>query len=164
MAVEMNLGIICGCLNGVKPVLAVVFPHFFGSSHKNPRSRPTYTTYSRATHPNSFAFQPLSDVSAASKSKPPPARGIPIENIGNYDVDGGKDQRNIAWASSTGEVDAGAGVPHNAIAVNQVVTVHGEAKESLDGARSLKSAKSGKGDGGSEEWIMDEFPGPEGIK
>lgn len=157
MALEMNLGIICGCLSGVKPVLAVIFPQLFGSSYKT-HSRPTYPTYGRATHPESFAFQPLSDISNLSKSKERKLEnGVSIEAISPDN----KEQRNFAWASSSG--DAAVSVPHNAIAVNQVVTVREEAREEPK-EEGESSVKSRKGDNGSEEWIMEEFPEPGGKK
>ncbi|KAF1994090.1 hypothetical protein P154DRAFT_586904 [Amniculicola lignicola CBS 123094] len=149
MAVEMNLGIICGCLSGVKPVLAVLFPRFFASSQHstlNTNGR-TLATYGRSTHghPESFAFQQLSN----SKAKD--------QKFEVLDVDGGKldterrmanGQRNFAWASSSGELgEGGRGVPVNGIVVDQVVDVSEEQREW--GTR-------GKGDAGSEEWIMDD--------
>ncbi|KAF2182202.1 hypothetical protein K469DRAFT_637002 [Zopfia rhizophila CBS 207.26] len=149
MAVEMNLGIICGCLSGVKPVLAVVFPRFFASSYKtNTHPRPTY---GHSTHPESFPFQPLSDTSNLGKVKAGKLEhAVSIEAIHPED----KQHRNYAWASSSGDVNPE--VPHNAIAVNQVVMINREAKD--DEVDPVGSSKSGKGDGGSEEWIMEPDP------
>jgi hypothetical protein len=166
MAVEMNLGIICGCLSGVKPVLAVIFPHFFGSSYGK-TSRPTYPTYGRNTgHPESFAFQPLSDKSARSTKKNQSiglsskqdhnnsVMNMDGEDFAGSDLAGSpNDQRNIAWASATGGNGDLEGVPHNAIAVNQVITVR-EDPVRMNGATMPNSRKAG--DASSEEWIMEE--------
>lgn len=161
MSVEMNLGIICGCLSGVKPVFADLFPRFFGSSYAK-TSRPTYATYGRNTgHPESFAFQPLSDVST-NKSKSNKNITWKLEStVENLDIEdcaaskevGAGGQRSFAWASASGGADAagesGKDVPHNAIAVNQVVTVRGDMVEK-SGATMPRCV-----DAGSEEWIMD---------
>ncbi|KAH7130603.1 hypothetical protein B0J11DRAFT_256598 [Dendryphion nanum] len=167
MSVEMNLGIICGCLSGVKPVLAVVFPRFFGTSHKT-NSRPAYpTSYGRSTRPETFAFHPLSDVSNLSKSKDKDIgnkidHAVSIENIR---LENGihKEQRNFAWASSSGECEIDPKIPANAIGVNQVVTVKEEELENIDGL-SPGGDRNRKGDASSEEWIMEEFPQPGGKR
>ncbi|KAF2650645.1 hypothetical protein K491DRAFT_125383 [Lophiostoma macrostomum CBS 122681] len=171
MAVEMNLGVICGCLSGVKPVLAVIFPRFFGSSYGK-TSRPTYPTYGRNTgHPQSFAFQPLSDISGRSskKNQHTGASSKIDHNVSVINMDGEEfvrdesmgsptGQRNIAWASASGGDGNGdaESLPRNAIAVNQVITVRGE-PVILDGARTPNSGKGG--DASSEEWIMEELEG-----
>ena len=166
MGIEMNLGIICGCLSGVKPVLAVIFPRLFGSSYAK-TSRPTYPTYGRNTgHPESFAFQPLSDISTRSNKKNQhlglgskldhsvTVENLDVEDFAGDDKMGRNGQRNFAWASASGGIgDGSQGVPHNAIAVNQVVTVR-EDTVGTDGATTPKSGKAG--DAGSEEWIMEE--------
>ena len=148
MAVEMNLGIICGCLSGVKPVLAVMFPKFFSSSYRS-NSRPTLKRFGKNTCPESFQFEPLSGVTISSKAKEIKLEHeISIESI-DPDV---REQRNFAWASSSGD-DADPELPHNAIAVNsQVVVVREEGP--------VPMGKASQGDAGSEEWIMDEIPKP----
>ncbi|KAF2463195.1 uncharacterized protein BDR25DRAFT_298502 [Lindgomyces ingoldianus] len=156
MAIEMNLGIICGCMSGVKPVLTVIFPRLFASSYKTNATRPTH--YGRTTHAEAFPFPflSLSDTSNLSKVKDRKLEhAVSIETVSPENTD----RRNYAWASSSGSIDrdVGSEVPMNAIAVNQVVIVHGEAKEEIMGSRS-RSQKSGKGDGGSEEWIMGHLP------
>ena len=161
----MNLGIICGCLSGVKPVLAVIFPRFFGTSHKS-NSRPIYpTSYGRSTRPETFPFQPLSDVSNLSKSKDKDMIGKLDHTVSTEHIrlDNGvhKDQRNFAWASSDGNCDIGT-VP-NAITVNQVVTVKEEDIEANEGL-SPGTEGNRKGDASSEEWIMEEFPQPGGKR
>ncbi|KAF2794414.1 hypothetical protein K505DRAFT_304089 [Melanomma pulvis-pyrius CBS 109.77] len=147
MTCEMNLGVICGCLSGVKPVLGVIFPRFFSSSYKAD-SRPTaYGQPGRTTHAESFPFQPLSGVSNTSKTRDHKMEHVvSIEDIQAEN----KNQRNFAWASSSGDIDYT--VPEGAIGVEQVVTVH-------EGQLTPKGG-AGKGDAGSEEWIMEDLPGP----
>ncbi|KAF2740037.1 hypothetical protein EJ04DRAFT_559494 [Polyplosphaeria fusca] len=150
MSVEMNLGIICGCLSGVKPVLAVVFPRFFGSSYKTQTPR-TRLTYGRGTQPETFAFQPLSEASNMNKSRERKDEvGIAIEDL--------KDRRNFAWASSSGNI--GPEVPQGAIAVNQVISVHQEVRDDRDRKSDnggISPRSGGKGDAESEEWILDDL-------
>jgi hypothetical protein len=149
MACEMNLGIICGCLSGVKPVLGVIFPRFFASSYKAD-SRPTYNRTGHTTHAESFPFQTLSDVSNTNK-----ARDRKIENTADVDeIDmGGKGtgQGNFvaAWASASGDTDYLG--PEGVIGVESTVEVREE--EGL-------SPKSGRSRKGSEEWIMEQGAEP----
>lgn len=151
MTIEMNLGITCGCLSGVKPVLAAVFPRFFGSSYKTPTHPTAYGRTGRATQPDSFPFQPLSGASSISKARDHKVEhAVSIEDIGPED----KVQRNFAWASSSGH-SPDAQVPHNAIAVQTVVV-----REEENVSSTPKSGLDGKGDAGSEEWIMEDSPEP----
>ncbi|CAO2650584.1 Nn.00g018760.m01.CDS01 [Neocucurbitaria sp. VM-36] len=154
MILEMDVGIICGCLSGVKPVMAVVFPNLFGSSYKT-RSGPTRLTYGqtgRSTRRESFAFHPLSDVSY--KSRDQKIENMPIDAITKSD---GKEQRNFVWASSSGNLDVASSIPANKIRVQQVVTVEQEESGSIT-PRSERDIKVS--DAGSEEWIMDDRPKP----
>jgi hypothetical protein len=76
------------------------------------------------------------------------------EDFAGSDLAGSpNDQRNIAWASATGGNGDLEGVPHNAIAVNQVITVR-EDPVRMNGATMPNSRKAG--DASSEEWIMEE--------
>jgi hypothetical protein len=151
MVLEMDIGIICGCLSGVKPVLATVFPVLFGTSYKtrSGATRPTYGMQSgRTTRGESFAFQQLSDNCNNAFS---------IEAIKSAD---NKGQRNFAWASSNGQMGADSGVPPNAIGVNQVVSVE-EEESGMITPRS--EAQKQLSDAGSEEWIMDDGPRPRKV-
>ncbi|ORX93230.1 hypothetical protein BCR34DRAFT_608618 [Clohesyomyces aquaticus] len=154
MSIEMNLGIICGCMSGVKPVLAVLFPRLFTSSSRT-NTGPTHQGRSR--HPESFPFQPLSDASNLSNAQPKKLEhAVSVERIERLSRgDNGRDRQAYAWASSDGatDKDAGRDVPMNAIAVNQVVTVRAEEKREDVESRSQKS---GNGGAGSEEWILDD--------
>ncbi|KAF2264575.1 hypothetical protein CC78DRAFT_516787 [Lojkania enalia] len=150
IALEMNLGIICGCLSGVKPVLSVIFPRIFGSSYKT-NTDGTRPTYGHTTNVQSFPFQPLSDVSN-SKDRKFDEYGVAIE----VSSQNNKDQGNYAWASSS--ADASSHIPRGAIAVNQSVVVHEETRDEHYSENGGNSVKSGaKSDGGSEEWIIDDI-------
>jgi hypothetical protein len=59
MMVEMNLGVVCGCLFSVEPILAVIFPRL------PPRFRRQTSGY-----PESFGVYALSDVSDKPRDKP----------------------------------------------------------------------------------------------
>jgi hypothetical protein len=158
MVLEMDLGIICGCLSGVKPVLATVFPVLFGSSYKtrSGATRPTYGVQTgRTTHGESFAFQPLSDISNSRKQ---PGKKLEhafsVEALKSVDDKG---QRNFAWASSNGNMAADRDIPPNSIGVNQVVSVEQEETGSITPRSEARNKLS---DAGSEEWIMEEGQKP----
>jgi hypothetical protein len=159
MTLEMNIGIICGCLSGVKPVMAKMFPVLFGSSYKTRSgpSRPTYGTHTHRTgRGESFAFQQLSDIPSDKKSTTQKIEHVfSVEAIQNAD---NKGQRNFAWASSNGKMGADSGIPSNAIGVNQVVSVEEEDAGSMTPRSEVQKAMSS--DAGSEEWIFDDGPGP----
>jgi hypothetical protein len=153
LVVEMDLGIICGCLSGVKPVLVAVFPAIFGNSHRSRSegTRPSYVDQtSRRTHES---FHPLSDLSSKAREKY--MEDIDLNDV--IEIHQTKPQRNFAWASSNGDMRADSEVPPNSIAVNHVVTVveegSGVMTPNSNGERKLSDA-------GSEEWIME---GPEKV-
>lgn len=157
MTLEMNLGIICGCLSGVKPVLAVFFPRLFASSYKN-RTHPTPYGYGNQSHSRratgtlkgtaSFPFQPLSDVSNTSKNRDQKFETVDSANDSLNPED--KEQRNFAWASASGMAAEDKEIPRNAIQVQTVVMR--DVENVSPGPKSVKS------DGGSEEWIMEDLP------
>jgi hypothetical protein len=164
MTLEMNLGIICGCLSGAKPVLAVFFPSLFASSYKT-RTHATpygYGNHSsrRATNPTkgtaSFPFQPLSDISSSSREqRARHSERVNEEAYGSSVVMGlnpeDKEQRSYAWASAGGvKAEEGDEVPSGAIQVQTVVM--------RDVENVSPGPKSLRGDGGSEEWIMEDLP------
>jgi hypothetical protein len=149
--VELDLGIICGCLSGVKPVLAAGFPAIFGSSHRSRSggTRPSYGDQtSRRTHES---FHPLSDLSSKAREKY--LEDIDLDD--STEIHQTKPQRNFAWASSNGDMRADSDVPPNSIAVNHVVTV---VEEGSDVMTPKSNGDHKLSDAGSEEWIM-EGPG-----
>lgn len=160
MILEMDAGIICGCLSGVKPVMAVIFPALFGSSYKTRSggTRPTYGQTGRTTIRDSSAFQPLSDLS--SKSREHRMESLPMDAINASE---GKDQRNFAWASSNGDLDVASSLPANAIAVHQVVIVEEEDSGNLTPPSERDIKGNGLSDAGSEEWIIDHGPKSHGV-
>jgi hypothetical protein len=152
MVLEMNVGIICGCLSGVRPVLVALFPVLFDPTYQTRSrvSRPKYGTHSiRSKIAESFAFQPLSDASNQTPSKiVDPDFSVDAIQDPNY-----RKQRNFAWASSGGNMDEDSGIPKNAIVVNQAVLV--EQEEMGPRTPGLEAPKR-PSDVGSEEWIMDD--------
>jgi hypothetical protein len=152
MVLEMNIGIICGCLSGVKPVLTTVFPVLFGSSYRTRSGamRPNYSIPTvRSKRGESFAFRPLADVPINIKSQSQTVEHeFSVEAIQDPNY---KMQRNFAWASSDGNMEAESSIPKNAIGINQVVSVEEE-----EAGTPKSDAQNKLSDGGSEEWIMDD--------
>lgn len=155
MVVEMDIGIICACLSGVKPVMAVVFPKLFGSSYNKSRSatRPSYGLTGRSNALQSSAFHPLTDISSKNRDKK-------VENISIDAMDPSvpKEQRNFAWAASSGSFGPPSSVPAGAIGVQQVVTVEEEQSGSVTPHSDRDTKANNLSDAGSEEWIMDDVP------
>jgi hypothetical protein len=154
MVLEMDIGIICGCLSGVKPVLAAVFPGLFGSSYRS-RSGATHPTYGiqtgQAAHGEPFTFSgaPGEDFKLQSKKQ---EHAFSIEAISGGDDKG---HRNLAWASSNGNMSESSDIPLNAIGVNQEVSVE---EEEVEPTTPRSEGPYKMSDTGSEEWIMDDGP------
>lgn len=135
---EVDLGIICGCLPSTKPLLARLFPRLFRSSQHSASDRAA-----RNHHSQSFPFQSLSGRdgkgSVAHKSR--------LEGDANRD----EGKSHFAWATGPAvdaEDDEGRlVVPKDGIAVSQEVSVN-------SGTR-LGSKDT---DAGSEEWIISGSP------
>ncbi|KAH3918558.1 hypothetical protein HBI56_135090 [Parastagonospora nodorum] len=156
MVLEMNIGIICACLSGVKPVLATLLPILFGTSYRtrSGNTRPKCGNQSRKTTRNdSFTFDTLPYAhgkhNAHNRNQ---SHACSIEAIIAGD-DGGR--RNFAWASANGNTEANIDIPSNAIGVSQEVSVEEEDVVTMapggEGQKQLSDA-------GSEEWIMDAGP------
>jgi hypothetical protein len=150
MVVEMDMGIICGCLSGVKPVLARLLPSLFGTTSYKTPTRPTYASRGR-NHSNSF--HPLSDFNISSSNynsnKPSTKKldhAFSVQSLTGQDDSA---HRNFAWASSDGNMCADSRVPANAIGVDQMVEVVEDTGDGVDGKKMLGD------DASSEEWIMD---------
>jgi hypothetical protein len=149
MTCEMNLGIICGSLSGVKPVIGVIFPRLFTSYKTDPR--PTHHHTGRTTHAESFPFQPLSDISNLSKAQDHKIENVVVEGIELHEGDKKGVQGNFvaAWASADGDVDYKG--PEGVIGVESTVEVREDDDMGPESGRSRK---------GSEEWIMEDRPEP----
>jgi hypothetical protein len=152
MVLEMDIGIICGCLSGVKPVLAAVFSGLFGSSYRtrSGATRPTYSIQTgQTTHGKPFALfgAPGSDFKLQSKKQEHAFSGEAIS--------GGDDKghRNFARASSNGNMSESSDIPLNAIGVNQEMVVE-EAEAEPMTPRSEAPYKTSYA--GSEDWIMED--------
>lgn len=156
MVLEMDIGIICGCLSGVKLVLATVFPGLFGSSYKtrSGATRPTYGIQTAQTaHGEPSAFQSLSATTSNNKQQSKKLEhAFSVEAISGGDDKG---HRNFAWVSSNGNMSASSDIPLDAIGVNQEVAVE---EEEADSPTPKSEAQEKLSDAGSEEWIMDHGP------
>lgn len=143
MSVEMNLGIVCGCLSGIKPILVSLFPSFFGSSNRTPGTYATPFSGDRSrgvTHPGSF--HPLTDL---SKSRSEKKTAADQDSLDKEDVERG----GITWASARSD-GVVLEVPSNAIVVETVVS-----QEEEKNGSTAASNTTPKGDGESQEWIME---------
>ena len=146
MVLEMNIGIICGCLSSVKPVMAAGFPTLFGTccqsrTRTSPRSMRTYTGGS--TYPGSLASYPLSDVSNNHRHGQI-ERALYVDEIIRSESTG---QSSHAWASdSSGDDTSALRFPVNAITVHQAITV----VEENTSTPSLHCEKAGEANGASD--------------
>jgi hypothetical protein len=147
MVVEMDMGIICGCLSGVKPVLARLLPSLFGTttSYKTP-TRPSYAYQSNAFHPLSDFHQTSSKQTSSTKKL---EHAFSVQSLTGQDDSA---HRNFAWASSDGDMRGNSRLPANAIKIDQVV----EVVEGAGEGRDRKKMSGGDDDASSEEWIMGE--------
>jgi hypothetical protein len=160
MTLEMNLGIICGCLSGIKPVLALFFPRLFGTSYQT-STHPTPYNYSNQSRNRRetgtignepFPFHALSDVSQTSKYRDRKLENFDTARDSSANMNPeDKEQRNFAWASSSGLANPqDKEIPRNAIQVQTVVM--------RDVENVSSEPKSVTSDGGSEDWIMEGLP------
>jgi hypothetical protein len=144
MTLEMNLGITCGCLSGVKPVLAACLPRLFGSSNKT-RTHQTSHGYgahsqpARTTDHQSLPVHPISETATNDGDSK-------IENaeasIGSL--------RNFAWASASGVGSEGRRIPYNVIQVQTVVM-----QEESNVSPTTKDPPNCHGR--HEEWMMEDL-------
>ena len=154
MILEMNVGIICGCLSGVKPVMAALFPTLFGTSHrsKSEATVPTYGLTAESTTNQSFAFKSLSGTSSKSRNKHI-EHAMSTEPIHRFVDD---KQANSAWASSNDNDDGNPlSVPANSIGVQQSIAVQKEELDMITPGSRRASELNGLSDADSEEWILD---------
>lgn len=146
MCVEINLGIICACLSGVKPVLQVISPRLFGSSNRSKDC--TKPSCVRSRPPKSHQFQTL----------PGKSQDKHIEHIEELTEFGTTDKSNVAWASSNGHHDGTSEIPANSIAVEQVVIVEEEDSGTITPRSNRGLDKHDLSDSSSEKWILHDRP------
>ncbi|KAF1946141.1 hypothetical protein EJ02DRAFT_337019 [Clathrospora elynae] len=154
MVLELNIGVVCGCLSGVKPVMGVIFPTLFASSH---RSRPK--TYTRSNAPRSFAFQILPGVSGEACDKHM-EHAVPTNELNRHA--GNEQSNNFTCASSCGNSHVVSSVPANSIGIQISVTVEEEEIRSV--TPNERDAKlTGLSDASSEEWILNDDGARRGV-
>lgn len=111
-SIECNLGIICGCLPGIKPLLVSLFPAVFGSSQNNSKA------YSQShKHPQAFAFQTLSGAGDGASTRAAAAETY----IGDSEGDG----------------ESVYTIPERGIRVGHAITVRVEAKGVVKGGEVM---------------------------
>lgn len=167
MSLEYTIGIICGCLPSVKPLLASLFPAIFGSSHPSHPSRSG--AYGRSTH-NGGRSWPLHSLTTHKSKDTRNGHGT-VERVEEVDLSEAPTASvGYAWAISgrrgsaaygNGEDgDRLVGVPKNGIkrdiVVETVVHDNAEGREGLGmGSEESREPSMRKGgDASSEEWIM----------
>ncbi|OCK86021.1 hypothetical protein K432DRAFT_342074 [Lepidopterella palustris CBS 459.81] len=153
---ECNIGIICGCLQGVRPLLMRFFPRIFGSSEGYAANYP-----SRTHDSHTFPFRTYPNGTFANKSN----LHKELETGGEVSIkelDGGmEDENNYVQGNSKGKSatrfktsisgggDPGRDVPENGISFSQHVTI-----KSGTSIPEEASATAPIGDAGSEDWII----------
>lgn len=152
MMLEMNLGVVCGCLFGIQPVLAVLFPRLFPSSYpsNNHLSPPICRQESR--HPESqrsFQEYPLADLSGDTQSTP--YKADTFESLWTPEGTGS----NYASASSSGRKH-GERLTPGVIAVHTEFTVQEEITPCQSPVSELDRQLHFMTGVESEDWTMDE--------
>jgi len=159
--IEVNVGIICGCLHAVKPLFSSWFPRVFGSSSGS--NAGTYASKHRSRIADRvFPFQNLNSEGKAEFVSQSGSTQKPLADKNDITP------QVKAWV--VGGTDKDADVPAHGIAYSQHVTVDSTAKSrisstSLKGeARSEQSVgasivlasrnREQDADSSSQEWIM----------
>lgn len=150
MMVEMNLGVVCGCLFGVQPVLAKIFPRLFARSYPSGNSLPRHIHREESGYSESFEAYPLSNLSGKARDKK-------VDEGGTFETLWAPESRglNFAGASSSGR-KRGARLAPGVITVDKEVTVQKEIMpchsptSELDGKLHLIMNL------GSEDWTLND--------
>ncbi|KAJ1334243.1 hypothetical protein MN608_04250 [Microdochium nivale] len=182
---EVNLGIICACLTGIKPVIVKLFPGVFSSSQRSQENRHSYVQYGQHTErmtaggPESFAFEQLSSIklkhsqSQQQQQNHPGGEGnssnaafgkgsandLGVHASGKMYVENPILKSNNVWVTITNHKGAEHHLPANAIGVSHEFTVNNEAPNG--GSMTSRSANNEPSDADSEEWI---FNGAENVE
>ncbi|KAF3032891.1 hypothetical protein E8E11_002417 [Didymella keratinophila] len=155
MMIEMNLGVVCGCLFGIQPVLAMLFPELFASAypsgHRAPTSRVHRQESDHSESRRSFQAYPLADLSGHVHNTPL-GEADTFEALWTPEGTGS----NYASASSGGRRQGELLTPG-------VITVHKEftVKERITPCQSpvsdLERQLHFMADVRSEDWILDDI-------
>lgn len=148
--VEMNLGVVCGCLFTVQPVLAILFPRLFTSSYPPELRSAPRVRRQESGYPNSFNAYPLKDLSGKARDR----AGGDSDTFNSLWTPEGRGS-NFASASSSGR-KRGACLAPGVITVDTEFTV----KEEITPCHSPISELDRKlhliTDMVSEDWTLDD--------
>lgn len=148
MVLELNIGIICGCLSSVKPVMNVLFPALFGSSQHSQNAEGTRATaFGQAATRQSFMFKALSDVSSNQGDH---VSMTDIEAQSQHSIEAHEQKQGFAFATVETQSNApGSVLPDPSCPQDSNNMGQGEARR-----ESQIDSQSKHLSGESEEWIM----------
>ena len=151
MMVEMNVAVASGCLLGVQPVLAKIFPRLFARSYHSGKFLPPHTRQEESGYPESFEAYPLSNLSGKAHDKK-------VDEGGAFETLWAPEGRGLSFAgaSSSGR-KRGASFAPGVITVDKEVMVQRE----VTPCRSPTSELGGKlhfiTNLDSEDWTPDDL-------
>jgi len=155
MMIEMNLGVVCGCLFGIQPILATLFPHLFPSSYPSEHRVPTLRVRRQESdhHESRRSFQayPLADLSG-NVHNTPLGEADTFEALWTPEGTGS----NYASASSGGRKQGELLTP-GVITVHKEFTVQEEITPCQSPNSELDRQLHFMADVGSEDWTLDEI-------
>lgn len=150
MMVEMNFGVVCGCLFGVQPVLAWAFPRVFARAYPPQHGSPSQIRRQPSGYPESFDAYPLSDLTSKARDSEMGETNT-FEAMWTPDGTGS----NFAVASSSGR-KRGMRLAPGVITVDTEFTVQEEITPCNSPASEFGGRMHYFSAVGSEEWTLDE--------
>ena len=154
MMIEMNLGVVCGCIFGIQPVLAMLFPSLFAGSYPSEQRTPTPRVCRQesdhAEPRRSFQAYPLAELPGHMDNTPSgeadtfKALWTPAGTGSNY-----------ASASSGGR-EQGELLTPGVITVHKEFTVQEEITPCQSPISGLERQLHFMADMRSEDWTLDE--------
>jgi hypothetical protein len=155
MMIEMNLGVVCGCLFGIQPILAMLFPRLFTSYYHSEHLTPTLCVRRQESgHPESlrnFQAYPLADLSGDMHNAPL-GEADTFEALWTPEGTGS----NYASASSGGRKEGELLTP-GVITVHKEFTVQEEITPCQSPVSELNRQLHFIGDVGGEDWTLDDI-------
>lgn len=153
MMIEMNLGVVCGCLFGVQPFLATLLPRLFVRSYPSdpyPSSSVRRQESSQPDSQRSFQAYPLTDLPGRMRTTPL-AEVDAFEALWTPEGTGS----NYASASSDGR-KRGELLTPGVITVQKEFTISEEVTPCQSPASEFDRQLHFLGDLGSEDWTLEE--------
>lgn len=152
MMLEMNLGVVCGCLFNIQPVLAMLFPRLFASSYPSDYPAAPHVRRQESGHPESqrsFQAYPLAGLSGHVHNTPS-GEADTFEALWTPEGTGS----NYTSASFSGRKHGEMLTP-GAITVHKEFTVQEEITPCQSPVSELDRSLHFITDVGSEDWTMD---------